>query len=69
MKPITTKQQQILDYITVHQNVQGFSPSIREIGEAVNLSITGTKHHLEQLEIKGAISRKPNQPRAIKIER
>lgn len=66
---ITHKQQQILDYIQVHLNLNGFSPSIKEIGAAVGLSITGTAYHLNQLEEGGVISRVPNQPRAIRIEK
>ena len=65
---ISTKQQQILDYIKEEILKKGYPPAVREICEAVGLKSTSTVHaHLESLEKKGFIRRDPTKPRAIEI--
>ena len=51
---ITAKQQQILDYIKDEILKKGYPPTVREIGETVNLKSTSSVHsHLETLEKNG----------------
>ena len=65
---ITAKQQQILDYIKDEILKRGYPPTVREIGETVNLKSTSSVHsHLETLEKNGYIRRDPTKPRAIEI--
>lgn len=65
---ITTKQQEILEYIKHEIINRGFPPAVREICEAVNLKSTSSVHsHLETLEKNGYIRRDPTKPRAIEI--
>lgn len=65
---ITAKQQQILDYIKDEILKKGYPPTVREIGEMVNLKSTSSVHsHLETLEKNGYIKRDPTKPRAIEI--
>lgn len=65
---ITAKQQQILDYIKDEILKKGYPPTVREIGETVNLKSTSSVHsHLETLEKNGYIKRDPTKPRAIEI--
>ncbi len=65
---ITTKQQQILDYIKEQIRTKGYPPAVREICEAVGLKSTSSVHsHLETLEKNGFIRRDPSKPRAIEI--
>lgn len=65
---ITTKQQQILDYIKEEILKRGYPPAVREICEAVGLKSTSSVHsHLETLEKNGYIKRDPTKPRAIEI--
>lgn len=65
---ITSKQQQILDYIKSEILKHGYPPAVREICEAVNLKSTSSVHsHLETLEKNGYIRRDPTKPRAIEI--
>lgn len=65
---ISAKQQQILDYIKEEILKKGYPPTVREIGETVNLKSTSSVHsHLETLEKKGYIKRDPTKPRAIEI--
>lgn len=65
---ISTKQQEILDYIKEEILKRGYPPAVREICEAVNLRSTSSVHsHLETLEKNGYIRRDPTKPRAIEI--
>ena len=65
---ISTKQQEILDYMKNEILNRGFPPSVREICEAVNLKSTSSVHsHLEALEKNGYIRRDATKPRAIEI--
>ncbi len=65
---ITTKQQEILDYIKNEILKKGYPPTVREICETVNLKSTSSVHsHLETLEKNGYIRRDPTKPRAIEI--
>lgn len=65
---ISSKQQQILDYIKDEILKKGYPPTVREICETVNLKSTSSVHsHLETLEKNGYIRRDPTKPRAIEI--
>ena len=65
---ISTKQQEILEYIKAQILERGFPPAVREICEAVSLKSTSSVHsHLETLEKNGYIRRDPTKPRAIEI--
>lgn len=67
-RELTRRQQQILDFIRSEIHRKGFPPSVREIGEAVNLSSSSTVHsHLAALEKKGFIRRDPSKPRALEV--
>ncbi len=65
---ISSKQQEILDYIKDEILKRGYPPAVREICEAVHLKSTSSVHaHLETLEKNGYIRRDPAKPRAIEI--
>ena len=65
---ISSKQQEILDYIKNEILNRGFPPAVREICEAVHLKSTSSVHsHLEALEKNGYIRRDSTKPRAIEI--
>lgn len=65
---ISTKQQEILEYIKEEILKRGYPPAVREICEAVHLKSTSSVHaHLETLEKNGYIRRDPTKPRAIEI--
>jgi len=64
--PLTERQQQMLDYIEHVVTTTGFPPSIRQIGEALNISSTnGVRAHLKALEKKGYIHRSLRTSRGI----
>lgn len=65
---LTTKESIVLEAIVNYIEINGFSPSIREMCELVGLKSTSTVHnHLTNLENKGYIERKGNLPRALRV--
>jgi repressor LexA len=67
-RQISQRQKLILNYIQQHTESHGYPPTVREIGEAVDLSSSSTVHaHLKALEERGFIKRDAVLTRAIKI--
>ncbi|WP_449278691.1 transcriptional repressor LexA [Leucobacter sp. GX24907] len=67
-KPLSEKQQAILEFIARSVENRGYPPSMREIGDAVGLaSLSSVTHQLGRLELAGYIRRDPNRPRALEI--
>lgn len=67
-KKLTTRQQQIYDFICAEVAEKGYPPSVREIANGVGLSSPSTVHtHLQVLEDKGYIKRDYSKPRALEI--
>ena len=65
---LTSRQQQILDFIDGQISDRGYPPSVREIGDAVGLTSPSTVHsHLATLQDRGFIRRDPSKPRAIEV--
>ncbi len=65
-RPITARQQQVLDFIRDHLAVRGYPPSIREICERLGFKSTnGARNALMSLERKGEIRRSPALSRGI----
>lgn len=68
VKRTESRQLEVLKFIHERVSTKGYPPTVREIGEAVNLSSTSTVHgHLSRLEKKGYIQRDPTKPRAIEL--
>ncbi len=70
MSPITLyrKQRQILDYISQYIQLNGTSPTLQEIANAMGLSSLATVHeHLQTLQKKGVIKRFEGMVRGIEI--
>ena len=64
---LSPKQQEILDFIKESVK-KGYPPTVREIGEAVNLKSTSSVFaNLSTLERKGYITKDPSKPRALII--
>ena len=67
-KPISQKEEAILDIIKQTIRHKGYPPSVREIGQAVGLSSSSTVHgYLRKLERRGLLRRDPTKPRAIEV--
>lgn len=68
MKKLTARQQQIYDYILSFTAENGYPPSVREIGQALDLSSPSTVHfHLKGLEEAGVINKAEGKTRAISV--
>lgn len=65
---LSEMQQRLVDVIRAHKQDRNYSPSMRELGEAVGLSSTASvSYQLNQLEAAGAITRDPRRPRTIDL--
>lgn len=67
-KSTEERQMKVLHFIYETVQEKGYPPTVREIGEAVNLSSTSTVHgHLDRLTKRGFIKKDATKPRAIEI--
>ena len=65
---MSNKENEILEFINYTLKNDGYSPSVREIGEAVNLKSTSTvQYHLKKLEIKGVINKSEGKSRSLHL--
>ena len=65
---MSNKAQEILEFINFTLKNDGYSPSVREICEAVNLKSTSTvQYHLNKLEKKGAINKSDGKSRSLHL--
>lgn len=61
-------RERMYQFILKYIDDMGYSPTVREIGNAVGLkSKSSVYSHLTQLEIEGRIESKPYCPRTIKV--
>ena len=66
--PLTKRQKEILDYIELFIDDQGYAPSFEEIAESFGYSSLATVHeHLSNLERKGYIRKSYNESRSIEL--
>ncbi|HVP69310.1 MAG TPA: transcriptional repressor LexA [Anaeromyxobacteraceae bacterium] len=66
MDALTDRQLEVLRYIARQIEEQGYPPTIREIGEALDIrSTNGVNDHLKALERKGYLTRDPVKSRAL----
>lgn len=57
----------ILAFIADYVSEQGYSPSLREIGVAVDRSPQTILAHLDRLEADGVLTRTPRTPRSLRL--
>jgi repressor LexA len=66
MHPLTDRQLEVLRFIGRQIEECGYPPTIREIGEALDIrSTNGVNDHLKALERKGFLTRDPVKSRAL----
>ena len=66
--PLTKRQREILNYLSLYSEQNGYAPSFEEIAENFSYNSLATVHeHLSNLERKGFIKRSYNESRAIEI--
>ncbi len=67
MKPLTEKEKKMLDYISERIRSDGYSPTVRDIREALGIKSTATVHaYLSRLEEKGYIRKQNGKSRTLK---
>jgi repressor LexA len=65
---LTTRQQEIWNFLVEYVDAHGYPPTVREIGERVGLASPSTVHaHLANLERAGLLRRDPTKPRALEL--
>ena len=65
---LTKRQQEITDFIRRYSDLNGYPPTVRDIGKAVGLASSSTVHaHLSNLEKLGVLRRDPTKPRAMEL--
>ena len=66
MEELTERQREILAFIVKETEMRGFPPTIREIGEEMEIrSTNGVNDHLKALERKGYLNRGEQQSRSL----
>ena len=69
-RPMTARQEQVLEFIRDKIHSRGYGPTVREIGLAFKIrSPNGVVCHLKALERKGLIRRTPHSSRGIEVVR
>ncbi len=67
-KPLSLRQEGIMDFIRKYLGENGFPPSIREIGKAVGISSTSVvNYNLRRLEERGYLSREKEVSRGLRL--
>ena len=65
---LNKREKAILKFIEKQVNLNGYPPSVREIGKAVGLKSTATVHgYLESLEKKGYVKKESQKGRTLKL--
>lgn len=68
MEPLTPKEKALYDYITETIHAQGFSPSVRDMQQALNIKSTSTVHaYLQRLHDKGYIIKSDRKSRSLRV--
>lgn len=67
--PNVEKQQEILNYIQQYSEINGYPPTVREIGAAVGLNSPSTVHgYISRLERDGKIEKAGGSSRALRLK-
>ena len=66
-KKMTSKQEDIFEFIKDNIQTSGYPPTVREIGEKFNITVKGAYDHMKAIEKKGFIRTDKNKSRAINI--
>jgi len=58
----------ILDFLSAYINVHGYSPSMREIAEAIGRSVSTVYYHMQLLEKWGLVTHQPRKARSYRVK-
>lgn len=66
--PLTKRQKDVLDFISVYVQERGYSPSYEEMADGLSLASVATVHkHVSALEAKSYLKRAYNQSRSLEV--
>lgn len=65
MKQLTERDKEMLCFIASFQEEHGYSPSLREIGKGLYMSVATTQRHLYKMVELGYLKITPRTPRSI----
>jgi repressor LexA len=68
MDALTTRQQEILDYLRDFQDRHGYPPSRREVAGHFGIYPGSVQDHLKALVRKGRLQREPNRSRGLSLK-
>jgi len=67
---LSERERKIMEFLTTFQEKSGYSPSIRQIGDSINVKSTSlVDYYLDQLQELGYISRDSHVSRSVRILR
>ena len=66
-QPLTPRQQDVLDWISGYIDVHGYSPTIRQIGNAFGWTTNGVVCHLRPMRKKGWITWQDGEARTLRV--
>ncbi len=64
---LSERERTILTFIQKYCEQEGIAPTVREIGSGCYLAPSVVFYHLEKLEDKGYLTRKPGSPRSLRL--
>jgi len=65
---LSERHRKILEFLTRFQNTNGYSPSIRQIGDSINVKSTSlVDYYLNQLQEMGYVERENHISRSIRV--
>ena len=65
---LSERHRKIMEFLTKFQNTNGYSPSIRQIGDSINVKSTSlVDYYLNQLQEMGYIDREDRISRSIRV--
>jgi len=68
MRPLTPRQQQVVEFIVAYSKERGRAPSYREIAAHLGVASVHTVHcHVTSIERKGRIRREPYEARNLVV--
>lgn len=66
-RPLTPRQQQVLDLITQHASARGYAPTTVELGEALGIHAGAAREYIIALQRKGYVTCEPYAARTLSV--
>lgn len=66
-KPVTVKQQRVLNFIGEYSSENSYPPTLKEIADHCNVTIGTIQDHIIALQKKGVLERRPDIARGFRI--